>query len=89
MAKDLKTFFNQYLRQVDLPVVHARQSGNNITLTLQGYDDALKLPVYYQGRFIAELSKAPVTIAVKDLPALLNYMIVYIPYDSGTMPLVR
>jgi hypothetical protein len=85
---DLEPFFNQYLRNAEMPIVRAKQDGKYISLELQGYDDALKLPVYDQdGRFICELSRKPVRIPAKDLYTLRYYMLVYIPKDGGTMPL--
>jgi aminopeptidase N len=85
---DLEPFFNQYLRNAEMPIVRAKQDGKYISLELQGYSDALKLPVYDQdGRFICELSRKPVRIPAKDLYTLRNYMLVYIPKDGGTMPL--
>jgi hypothetical protein len=89
MGKDLAPFFNQYLRNTSLPAVLAKQHGPNITLTLRGYDDALRIPIYSGNRFICELSTAPVTIPVNDTKALRNYLIVYMPVDNNTKNLVR
>ena len=84
---NLAPFFNQYLRQAGVPIVHAKQTGEYIKLDMLAYDEALKLPVYDQnGKFVCELSRMPVSIPVKDLPALLNYLIVYVP-ETGTTEL--
>jgi aminopeptidase N len=84
---NLAPFFNQYLRHPGFPIVHAKQSGESIRLDLRGYDESFKLPVYDQnGKFVCELSRKPVRIPIKDLPALKNYLIMY-DSEPGTIAL--
>jgi len=65
--------------------VYASQRGGKMTLSMRGYDERFKLPVYDQkGQFVCELSRTPVTISTKDLSALQNYNIIYEPEHSGT-----
>jgi len=88
IGMDLKRFFNHYLRNAKLPTVLAKQNGASITLSMpyQDIDEAFKLPIYDRnGKFICELSRKPVTIPTKDLSALQNYLIAYVPKDSGTI----
>jgi len=84
VGRDLKPFFNQYLRHSKLPAVRATQRWKSkLSLVLEGADPALKIPVYDQsGRFICELSSKPTIIYWKDLPALRNYLLDYQDEDG-------
>ncbi len=89
VGRDLKPFFDQYLRKPKPPVVRATQHWKKLSLVIEGADPALKIPVYDpRGRFICELSDRPAQIALQDLPALRNYLLDYRP-EGGAAPLVR